>query len=217
MKIFVIGATGMAGSAIAKEAVSRGIEVLANGRSIDKLQALKQSNTSITILAKDAFALELDDFENADVIIDAFAAKPAEAYLQVDLASKLIALFRNNKSVRLAFILGAGSLLTGQDNHLAVQDIETDPTSKPWRAVPQNQLKELNFLKQVDNVDWFGVSPALSFVPGPRAAKILFGEDHLLFNENGQSETTAGTMAAVVVNEILNPKYHQKRFTAANA
>lgn len=216
MKVFVIGATGMAGSAFVKKAVEKNIEVIANGRSLEKLKQLKKKFPQIRILAKNSFDLQKNDFSDSDAILNAFATAPSEAYLQTDLAAKLVGLFRENKNVRLGFILGAGSLLTGNDQHLALKDIEKDESTLAWRATPQNQYKELKFLRDVDNVDWFGVSPGLNFVPGKGATNILYGEDNLLFSNNGKSETTSETMAIALVKEFLLPQHHQKRFTVVN-
>ncbi|WP_258231756.1 hypothetical protein [Bombilactobacillus bombi] len=107
-------------------------------------------------------------------------------------------------------------MLTGSDQYLALLDMEQSPHAGPWLAVPQNQYHELQFLKMVDNVDWFGVSPGLNFVAGPPAEKILVGKDTLLFNAAGKSETTAQTMAAALVKEIWTPAHHQERFTVIN-
>ncbi|MEX0381118.1 NAD(P)-dependent oxidoreductase [Leuconostoc sp. MS02] len=220
MKIFVIGATGMTGKAIVAEALNHDLVVIAHARSNDKLTALKNEFQSIETLAKDAFLLTESDFEAADVVIDAFSTTPDKAYLQIDLATKLVALLRESKT-RLAFVLGAGSLLVAGDGnsneHLAVADIEKDDSTLPWRAIPKNQLKELNFLRDVDNVDWFGISPGLNFVAGEKSQEILTGTDHLLINDQGVSETTAGTMAFALVAEILKPTHHNARFTVANA
>lgn len=63
----------------------------------------------------------------------------------------------------MIFILGAGSLRTGIDNHLVVEDIKKLTGSENWINTPQEQLNELNYLKQVEDVDWLGISPALTF------------------------------------------------------
>ncbi|MBS9335354.1 NAD(P)H-binding protein [Fructobacillus sp. M1-13] len=216
MNVFVIGATGMAGSAIVKEARRQGLEVIANGRNLDKLKEIKGDDQGINILQKDAFQLTEKDLQQADSIIDAFAIEPDQAYRQVDLAAKLVALLRDQKT-RVGFILGAGSLYADDSKTSLVYDaIKADDSSKPWRAIPENQLYELDFLKNVHNVNWFGISPAISFLPGEKSEKILYGTDVVLTNDAGKSETTAGTMAVAVVAELLKPEHQQSRFTVAN-
>jgi len=214
MKIMIIGATGMTGSAITAAAIAKGHSVVAVGRSQAKLDALPAS-PNLTTKAEDAFKLTAEDLQSVDVVVDAFASRPDQAYLHVDLATSLIAKLRGQKSPRILFILGAGSLTTGSDKHLVVRDIESDPANDAFVAVPQNQLAELNFLKDVKNVDWVGISPAADFHAGPEVPAI-YGTDELLINADGVSATNSGTMAAAVMAELENPSHHQVRFTVAN-
>ncbi|MFC6275215.1 NAD(P)-dependent oxidoreductase [Levilactobacillus tangyuanensis] len=214
MKIMIIGATGMAGSEIVTEALKRGHEVTALARSEEKLAKLS-SSPALTTSVKDAFDLTAADLQAVDVVVDAFATAPDLAYLHVDLAAHLVHLLRGTSAPRLVFILGAGSLHTGDDNHLFVNDIAKDPNAAGFIAIPQNQLKELNFLNDVDNVNWVGVSPAANFHPGAAVPAIL-GNDNLLFNDQQASGTSAGTMAVTILDELETPKHHQARFTVAD-
>jgi len=198
-KVGIIGATGMAGSAIFKAASAAGLDVTAIVRNKDK--AIRELGENSQLLVKDAFSLTKADLTAFDVVVNAFATAPEKAYLHTDLAAKLIALLRESNQPRLIFILGAGSLYTGDDHHLAVEDIRKLPGSEAWVAVPENQLRELRFLQEVDNVNWVGISPGLNFVAGKKAEKILSGKDEVLFDADGKSETTSDTMAAVIVDE----------------
>lgn len=213
-KVGIIGATGMAGSATFKAAQQAGLDVTAVVRNAAK--AKDQLGADIQILEKDAFALTTEDLAGFDVIVDAFSTAPAQAYLHVDLTAHLISLFRETEQPRLIFILGAGSLHTGDDNHLVVEDIKKIPEAAAWINTPVNQLAELHFLQDVTNVNWVGVSPASSFVAGPAADKILYGTEDLLVNAAGESETTGDTMAQAIVKEIQEPAHKQERFTVAN-
>ncbi|HJE45271.1 NAD(P)-dependent oxidoreductase [Levilactobacillus namurensis] len=214
MKIMIIGATGMAGSALVTEALQRGHQVIALGRSTDKLAQLP-TNPNLTTKAQDAFTLTREDLQGVDAVIDAFATAPAQAYRHVDLAAHLVSELRETTTPRVAFILGAGSLQTGEDHHLFVHDIAKDPQAASFLSVPQNQLKELNFLRDVDNVNWFGVSPAADFHAGPAVPAIL-GTDELLSNAQQVSATSAGTMAVTILDELTTPQHHQTRFTVAD-
>ncbi|WP_214464581.1 NAD(P)-dependent oxidoreductase [Levilactobacillus brevis] len=216
MNITIIGATGMTGKALVNEALMRGHHVLAIGRSLDKLAKLASGKDSqqLKTIAKDAFALTKADLADSDVIVDAFASSPDQAYLHVDLATKLIAMFRGDKQ-RLVFILGAGSLKTGEDHHLFVHDMEKNPKVQEIIEVPRNQSDELAFLRTVNDVYWVGVSPSINFHPGA-ATELLLGKDELLFNEKGVSETSSGTMAVAILNEIEKPQHQKERFTVAD-
>ena len=210
MKIGIIGATGNAGRDIYKEAVKRGHDVTAIVRN--KQKAIDLFGDEAKILEKDAFALTRENMADFDVIVNAFATEPQKAYLHVDLTTRLIAMFRDTTKPRLFFILGAGSLKTGDDGHLFVEDIRKMPGSEAWVSIPENQLKQLNFLRDVDNVNWVGVSPSAVFEPGENKGVVL-GKDELLKAEDGSSHTTTGTMAVAVLDEIENPQFHQERFT----
>lgn len=104
-----------------------------------------------------------------DVIVDAFGTNPADADRHLRLAEKLVNLARKNK-IRLIFILGTGSLQTGEDEHLFVDDLEKIPASSSWINTPRQQLKELQYLETITDVDWVGISPAATFEPGPAAS-----------------------------------------------
>lgn len=111
--IGVIGATGTAGKAITKEAVQKGFEVTAIVRNEEKAQ--KIFGKTVSYLNKDAFALQKTDLEKFDTIVDAFSPSDLKiAYLHIDLATKLVAFFRETTHPRLFFILGAGSLKNGK-------------------------------------------------------------------------------------------------------
>ncbi|WP_125573851.1 NAD(P)-dependent oxidoreductase [Levilactobacillus huananensis] len=215
MKITIIGATGMAGSALVNEALHRGHQVTALARSEEKLAKLPTDNPALTTHVQDAFTLSTADLQATDIVIDAFATAPSLAFQHVDLAAHLVAQLRETATPRLIFILGAGSLQTGDDHHLFVDDIAKDPNAASFISVPQNQLKELNFLRDVDNVNWVGVSPAANFHPGDTVPALL-GTDNLLFNAKNESGTSAGTMAVAILDEIEQPQHHQVRFTVAD-
>ena len=86
-----------------------------------------------------------------DRIIDAYGTNPANAERHIKLAEKLISLARKDK-IKLIFILGAGSLQTGNDRHLFIKDIEKMPDSETWINTPRQQLKELQYLEAITDV-----------------------------------------------------------------
>ncbi|NJP41773.1 NAD(P)H-binding protein [Oscillospiraceae bacterium HV4-5-C5C] len=212
MHIYLIGASGMAGSAIYQEALRRGHKVTAIVR--DAARARETLGVQADILPRDAFDLSRADLADADVVIDAFSIPSAQAYRQVDLAAHLIALFRETDQPRLLFILGAGSLFDAQD-HLYVETLKQLPEAASWIATPVAQVKELEFLRGVDNVNWVGVSPSADFAPGPRHEPKV-GRDHLLRAADGTSHVTTATLAVAVLNELEHPSIKQDRFTVSD-
>ena len=211
MKVGIIGASGMAGSAIYKLA-SENKDLEVTGIVRDKEKAERVLGKDAHLLIGDVLTMDDSLLENFDVIVDAFGTTPEKAKDQVKLATKLCGLAKN-KDIRVIFILGAGSLRTGIDNHLVVEDIKKLTGSENWINTPQEQLNELNYLKQVEDVDWLGISPALTFEAGPEGAGYMLGNNTLLFNNNNESKVTSGTMARLIVNEIVHPKHHKERIT----
>lgn len=213
IKIGIIGATGTAGSTIFKEAEARGYRPVALVRNAEKARNMLGPNIEITEAG--AFLLTMEQLKDFDVIVNAFATTPETAYLHVDLAARLVHLFREEEKPRLFFILGAGSLLDENDN-LFVETLRQTPNSEHFIAIPENQLKELNFLRDVDNVNWVGISPGQTFQAG-EAKEAMIGRNHLLRNSAGQSVTSSGTLAKVIMDEIESPQFNKERFTAIDA
>lgn len=133
MRLAIIGATGMAGTALYREGVSRGHEVTAIVRNKDK--AVSLLGRDVKIIEKNVFDLSRSDIDGFDVVINAFSTSPDKAYLHLDLAAKLIALFRETERPRLFFILGAGSLLD-QEGKLFLDTIKTAPNAESWISIP---------------------------------------------------------------------------------
>jgi len=212
MKLAIIGATGMAGTALYKESVSRGHDVTAIVR--EKSKAVSLLGSDAKVIDKDIFSLTKADLESFDVIVNAFASAPAQAYLHLDLAAKLVGLFRETESPRLFFILGAASLLD-QNGNLFLDTLKTIPDAASWLSIPTEAYKTLNFLRGIENVNWVGVSPSADFVAGQATPPIL-GKDHLLTASNGKSVVTSGTMAVAILDEIEKPQFIRTRFTVCN-
>ena len=94
MKIGIIGATGKAGQAIYREAEKRNHDVTAIVRSSEKARELFGDN--VKMIKKDVFTLNQADLSGFDYIVDAFASP--KAYEHLDLAGKLIRMFRERRN-----------------------------------------------------------------------------------------------------------------------
>lgn len=212
-KVGIIGASGMAGSAI-YELASEQPELEVTGIVRNKAKAEKVLGSDADLLIGDILDMNDSLLEKFDVIVDAFGTSPEKAADQITLAKKLITIAKRNKA-RVIFILGAGSLYTGEDHHLVVEDIAAMDGADAWINTPRQQLKELEFLNNIDDVDWLGISPSMLFEAGP-ATDYIVGEDELLYNAKNESKVTSGTMAKLVVSEILSPEHSQERITIVN-
>lgn len=212
-KVGIIGASGMAGSAIYKLAAAQP-ELDVTGIVRHEGKARQVLGADAQLLCGDVFALIDSLLARFNVIVDAYGTSPDQADRQTKLAQKLVGLARKKK-VRLIFILGAGSLKTGADKHLFLEDIGKLPNAEAWINTPRQQVKELQYLATITDVDWVGISPSATFEPGP-LADFVVGTDELLFNEEDKSVVTTGTVAKIVVGEILAPQHHQERITVVN-
>ncbi len=212
MNILIIGASGMAGQAIYREATTRGHKV--TGLVRDEAKGKEVLGQQASLIAGDAFSLSREALSHYDVVVNAFSAAPGTAYLHVDLAARLVAELRDTTAPRLFFILGAGSLLDAQDKPF-VDTLKTLPSAAPWIGIPVNQFKELQFLREVDNVNWLGISPSAEFAPGAKHTPVL-GKDHLLNASDGRSHVSNATLAVAVLNEIETPTVFRSRFTVSD-
>lgn len=212
MKIAVLGGSGMAGAAVFAEARQRGHQPVAFVR--DKGRALGILGSQATIIAKDVFALTRDDLAGFEAIVVATAFPPERAYLHIDLATRLVAMFRATETPRLLFILGAGSLVA-PTGHLLLDDMVKDPANAVFINIPIAAYRELLFLKNTDNVNWVGVSPSAVFAKG-QAHMPKIGNDNLLFAEDGKSHVTDKTMAVAILDELEHPEFKRRRFTVSD-
>ncbi|MFC6171105.1 NAD(P)H-binding protein [Loigolactobacillus jiayinensis] len=210
MKIGIIGATGRVGSAILNEAEARGHKVTALVRNADK--AKEMFGTDAAIIEKDALALDATDLNQFDVVVDAFASP--EAYQHLDLATKLISLFRNNKQIRLMFIVGSSSLKKADGTRM-LDDVLKMFANEPWVATPIQQVHELEFLQWVDNVDWSAISPQVNFEPGKKT-QYHVGTDEVMENKAGKQAVSFGNFAGALVDELEAPQHKQQRFTVVD-
>ncbi|EEJ71917.1 NAD(P)-dependent oxidoreductase [Lactobacillus ultunensis] len=212
-KVGIIGASGMAGRAVYK-LVTNNSQLEPTGIIRNEDKARKVLGNNANLLIGDALAMDNEELTRFDVLVDALGTTSAQADQQIELAKKLIEVARQSKA-RVIFILGAGSLKTGEDHHLFVKDLEKLPNAESWVNTPRQQLKELQFLKTINDVDWLGISPSANFTAGP-ATNYILGKDELLKNKAGESKTNSGTMAEVIVSEIVEPVHHKQRITVAN-
>ncbi|KKX56759.1 NAD(P)-dependent oxidoreductase [Brevibacillus borstelensis] len=210
MKIGVIGATGKAGSLIAKEAIERGHEVTAIVRNASKLTAPKMA-----VLEKDVFQLTAEDLKAFDVVVNAFGAAPGSEHLHVEAGRVLIEALKAAPSTRLIVVGGAGSLFI--DEAKTTRVMETPDFPKEYLATAQNQGKNLEDLQQSTGIQWTFISPSAFFDPqGKRTGAYQKGKDHLLVNAKGQSYVSYADFAIAVLDEIENPQHRNERFTVSS-
>lgn len=225
IKVGVIGATGMAGSAIFKQAQAAGMDVTAIVRNEERAHQMLGEDAHV--LVRDSFALHVTDIIHFDVLVNAINFPNKYAYRHETFTRHLVTQVEQEPltrvphdlktSPRLFFILGAGSLQTGdgENRHLVVEDLAKAPNASEFLATSQYQVRELDYLRTVRDVSWVAVSPSLMFHAGEPTERIE-GENMLLTNSKGVSEVTSGTLAQAVVAEIKADRRHNERFTVCD-
>ncbi|AMV61967.1 Rrf2-linked NADH-flavin reductase [Pediococcus damnosus] len=210
MKIGIIGATGNVGRVIFKEARTRGHEATAIVRNAAK--AKQMLGNDIDVLEKDALALTKTDLSDFDAIVNASALQPA--YLNLDLATKLVSLFRDNDHTQLVFISGASSLV-GDDGSFQIDNILKTFAGQPWIETPLQQVHELQFLQWIDNVKWTVMTPQNDFVAGDKT-KFRLGTNKIMTDKSGKSQVSFGNFAAALLDELKAPKHVHQQFTVVD-
>jgi putative NADH-flavin reductase len=205
MQIAVIGATGMIGSRIVAEAVSRGHEVTAVSRS-----GAPESHQNVTPLAADVTdpAVAVDLAARHDVIVSAIGPSREHGGDPAAFTSTLVDLARNVKTTRLAVVGGAGSLQAAPGIRL----IDTPDFPEAHKAEALAGAEALDALRALDDAgEWTYLSSAPVIAPGQRTGTYTLGED-----SPAGTQISAEDFAVALLDEIERPTHHQRRFTVAN-
>jgi putative NADH-flavin reductase len=208
MKIGVIGATGKAGTLIAREAAGRGHSVTA----IIRPGSAVRLERSYPVIERDIFDIVPEDVAGFDAVVSAFGtpfSKPGNEYQHQTAMESLIKVFQGLKDVRLLVVGGAASLYEDKEKKLLV--LEGIP--KDFRAVPEHTLRAFENLK-ASSVNWTFFSPAKTFdAGGPRTGKYIAGTDFVIPNSAGESYCSYADAAVAIVDEIENKAFVGRRFT----
>jgi putative NADH-flavin reductase len=205
--ILLVGASGMIGSRILKEASSRGHYVIAAARHPEKIptgpdiQPVKMDATDAKAFAEQA--------RRADVIVLATSPRGggdphAEAKAVADTA---IATARATHK-RLVVVGGAGSLNLPDGRRV----VDTLPPNYQGEALAMRSV--LDTLKSSD-IDWTFFSPPMSISPGTHTGKYHLGTTVLLSDAKGNSRISAEDYADALVNELEKPEHVRSQMTAA--
>jgi putative NADH-flavin reductase len=210
-KIEVYGGNGFAGSAIAKEAASRGHEVTVVARSA-------QSGTDTNVVqgsVHDNTIVEQITADN-DVVVVAIPAREIDGKRLLDAVTPLADAAARN-GARIAVVGGAGSLLVAEGGPRVV-DTPDFPDAYKGEALAHADV--LDALRATDsNVDWFYVSPAAAFGAHAGVApkgSFQLGGDILLTDAEGNSAVAGEDYAHAFVDEIETPAHRRQRFTVAH-
>lgn len=208
MKIALIGASGFVGSAVLKEAVSRGNTVTAIVRDpskVAKLDGVAAVKGDVT----DSAALT-SAISDTDVVISAFNGGwgDPDIYAKHLTGSKAVAAAAKAAGKRVIVIGGAGSLEIGGKQ--LVDSPEFPAAYKDGAKAARDALADL---RTQDGIQWSFLSPAIHMAPGKRTGTFRLGTDQPVFDANGESHISVEDLAVAIIDEAETPAHTGKRFT----
>ena len=200
MRITVLGATGMAGTAVVNEALSRGHEVMAVSRKRGHRTGARLTSRLLDVSDVEGVAGLLTDSDVAVV-----ALRPPAGH-ESDLARLTTAVLDAASRGRtpLLIIGGAAPLNSPGNPHTLAID---DPTIVPpaWRDVAQASLDQFRACQAHSYKGWVYLSPPAIFAPGAATGSYRRGTTMLLRDGRGQSRISPEDLALAVVDELEHP------------
>lgn len=206
--ITVYGSTGMVGSDITREAVSRGHRVTGVSRHENPANQM-DGVTYVTGTLQDT-ADVVSKAENADIVVISVPGPRDGSSVQpvIDAHAALIPALAD-QDVRVFVVGGAGATLTEDGTKL----VDTPDFPEAYAAEARSFVEVLDLYRAAPaGLDWTMLAPAPEIAPGAPAESYALGEDH----PAGGSVTT-GTFARAALDELEKPAHRRTRFTVADA
>jgi len=206
-RIVVFGVTGYAGGHITAELLDRGHAVVGVARDTTRVAPRERLELRPGSLYDPAFRTKT--VAGADAVVVALPAHPADG---PDLEFVVPGLLEAVGGARLGVVGGAASLLVTEGGSLVLDTLPDE-----YKPESEAHARVLDALRRASTtVDWFYLSPALSFgswSPGEKTGKFRLGTDVLITDANGNSEISGADYAMAFVDEIEKPAHHKARFT----
>jgi uncharacterized protein len=209
MNVVLYGASGMIGSRILKELISRGHKVTVVARDPRKISA----TANVKVVKGDALDAEsvASVVKGADAVISSYGPGSQDHQkLMEDSTRALIAGVKKAGVKRLLMVGGAGSLLVAP----GVDLIDSGHLPVEYMTIAIAHRDALKILRESD-LDWTSLAPAGFIQPGERTGKFRLGGEFLVADAQGNSRISAEDYAVALVDELEQPKHIRQRFTLA--
>jgi uncharacterized protein len=207
MKVVLYGASGMIGSRILRELLTRGHQVTAVVRNPERLAAPGVRVLQGDVTEPDSVARTA---RGADAAISAYAPpKGDEPVFSAAIHALLEGLA--HAGVRRLLVVGGASTLEVAPGVLLV---DAPGFPEAYRDIAMAHRDALPILRE-SNLDWTYLSPAGMIEPGERTGKFRLGATSLLSDEKGESRISAEDYAIALVDELENPHHIRRQFTVA--
>lgn len=217
MNVILYSATGRAGRCILDELISRGHQVTAVARNLDKLP--EQLHNTVKRVQDDLSSVDriAEIITGADAVVSAYGPPSSDPRYTSDITytdqlvsvtERLIAAVRKSDSPRLIVVGGAGSL----EFSPGVTVLDSGYWPEPYVPIATSHMKAFAALKGSD-INWTYFSPPMLIQPGERTGKFRLGGDTLIKDDLGQSQVSFEDYAVALVDELEKPAHERSRFT----
>lgn len=202
MKIAVFGATGMAGSAIVSEALTRGHAVVAASRRAGTTirEDSRLAVQAVDVADTEAVAPVLADIDAAVLTI---RLAPGEMEQLASLTSGFLDAAAR-QGTRVLIVGGSAPLRSpNYSDRLLIDDPDYVP--KEWKSIAQASLSQFHACQEHPYTGWVYLSPPAIFEAGIRTGSYQRGTTTLVTDMNGVSRITAPDFAIAVIDELEQP------------
>ena len=207
MNVVVFGASGMIGSRVLKELVSRGHMVTAAARNPEKIV----QGANITAVQADVDEPEsVAAADGADAAVCAIAPPHEKPDAIVGIVTSLMDGLGRAGVKRLIVVGGAGSLEVAT----GIQAVDTPEFPAQWLGIARAHRELLPLLK-ASRFEWSYFSPAAMIEPGERTGKFRLGGKELVTDAKGESRISAEDYAVALADELERPRRVNQQFTIA--
>jgi putative NADH-flavin reductase len=211
MKIALVGPTGFVGSAVLKELLARGHEVVALARDPAKLAA-QDRLSMVKADALDAAQVRAA-VQGADAVVSAYNPGWGNPDIYNEFLRGTQAIVAGVKAAglkRLLIVGGAGSLYAAP----GLQLVDTPEFPAEWKPGALAAREALNQIKGETALDWTFLSPAVHLEPGERRGSYRLGlESPVMDGDKGPAHISVADLAVAIVDELETPQHIQRRFT----
>ena len=213
MRVAIIGAGGWLGSAVAAEAIRRGHEVTAISRTIESAPGLEHvARVTADVFDHDALVAAI---RGHDAVVSSVTDRTTPDRSVIPDAARAVLRAVPEAGVPRLLVIGGGGSLEVEPGVRAIDQPEFPPQ---YLAEARAQADALDVLRSDGgSVDWTYLSPPPhDLVPGPRTGlyRALAGDEPVR-DDAGHSRISSGDLASALVDELEEPRFSQRRFTAA--
>ncbi|RSN21506.1 NADH-flavin reductase [Amycolatopsis sp. WAC 01416] len=196
MKIAVVGASGMAGSRIVTEAVSRGHHVTA----VFRRTAPESPHPDVDVVRGDVTDVSHMSavFGGVDAVVGATRPAPGTE----DAVAATVTALLDAAAGRRVLVVGGAGPLRSPSGGLVIDDPAFVPPA--WRTIASASLSQL-LACEAHTGDWVYLSPPAMLEPGVRTGAYRRGTTTIVTAEDGSSGISAEDLAVAVVDELENP------------